>query len=154
MMFQYYKIDIDEKDFRKRINELDLSMNSIARRMMSQVSSKIRRDSRRKERSQTNRTGELAKAIGYKANNDFTAVIYARKFYASFIENGVQVVLPKKRKYLTFQIDGQWKKVESVSISPKPFLKPVIDDYFGSNKAVEIMNEVLQKALEDKMGKE
>jgi hypothetical protein len=155
-VFEYYRVDLDAKDLEKRINAFDLSMKSTARKLIARVATGIRRDSRRKARSQSNRTGKLAKSIGYKAFNDFSALVFARVYYASFLEKGVTIRPrnPAKRKYLVFRIDGEWKKVESVTLEPRPFLKPVIDDYFKTGKAEKIMEEALQKALDNKLGKE
>jgi hypothetical protein len=153
-MFSNYKIDVDKKDFERRIKDFGLSIKTVNKRMLSKVSSEIRRDSRRRERSQGKRTGELAQSIGYRANDDFTGRIYARKFYASFIENGVPLIQPKNGAYLTFMIDREWKKVKSVTIAAEPFLKPVIDDYFGSKKAEDIMDKVLQDAIDKKFQKD
>lgn len=149
-MFKFIDVggEIDEKDLLKKLQNTKLSMKTISRRMISKVSQKIKGEAKGNIRSHK-RTGELNNAIGYKAYPNFTAIIFAKKYYASFIENGVPLIQPKKNKYLVFQIDGEWKKVESVSISPKPFLKPVIDEYFNGegHKAVRIMDDVLQQSL-------
>jgi phage gpG-like protein len=154
-MFIQLRVDLDAKGLESRIAALNLGMKTTARKMMASVASAIRRDSRRNVRSQSRRTGELAKSIGYKAYDNFTALVYAKKFYASFLELGASVRPrnPEEKKYLVFKIGGEWKKVQSVVIHPEPFLKPVVEDYFGGGKAAEIMDKVLQKALDGAMGK-
>lgn len=102
------------------------------------------------------RTGRLQKSINYWAFDDWSGAITTKQktkrnsgWYASFLENGT-MIRAKEDKYLTFKVNGEWKKVKSVAVSPRPFMKPVFDSYFdgGGSKAKKLMDEKLQQEME------
>ena len=68
-------------------------------------------------------------------------------YYAKFLEFGANIEA-KKRKYLTFKINGEWKKVESISLPAKPFLGPAVKEVWNSSEAKKIQEQVLQKVLD------
>lgn len=148
-MWKSYKIDLDAEDFFKGLDLVKKDMNKIARRMMSKVSGAIRKDVRDKNLKGgvlKKQEGLLLKSIKYKAKTDFTATISSGTSYSSTHEMG-KSILPKNKKYLTFQVDGEWKKVRNINIPQRQFLWPVIDEYFQTKKAEKIMDDVLDEAL-------
>lgn len=68
-------------------------------------------------------------------------------YYAKFLEFSAEIHA-KKGKYLTFKINGEWKKVESVSLPAKPFLGPAVKEVWNSAEAKRVQEQVLQKALD------
>ena len=68
-------------------------------------------------------------------------------YYAKFLEFGSEINA-KKGKYLTFKINGEWKKVESVSLPAKPFLGPAVKSTWESTEAKKIQEQTLQKILD------
>jgi hypothetical protein len=106
-----------------------------------------------------NRTGNLQKSIKFlfdKKNN--LGALTTRKnlhksnvWYSNIVEHGANINI-KNKDYLMFKIDGEWKKVKSVNVRPRPFMKPVWEDYFGSNSSKGYT--ALAAALEKKMNEE
>jgi hypothetical protein len=102
-----------------------------------------------------NRTGKLLNSINFIATND-GGVLTTRKnlnksnvYYARFVEKGANIKA-KKAKYLTFKINGEWKKVASVQTRPRPFMTPVFDEYWeGENsKGYRALSEALKQKME------
>ncbi len=148
-MWKKYKIDLDAKDFFKDLDLLKKDISKIARRMMAKVATAIRKDAKDKNLKGgllKKREGLLLKSLKYKTKSDFSAVISSNTPYSSTHEVGL-TILPKQKKFLTFQIDGEWRKVSSVNIPQRQFLWPIIDEYFTTNRAEKIMDEVLDEAL-------
>lgn len=69
-------------------------------------------------------------------------------YYAKFLEFSAEIHA-KKGKYLTFKINGEWKKVESVSLPAKPFLGPAVKSTWESTEAKTIQEKVLQQCLDN-----
>lgn len=68
-------------------------------------------------------------------------------YYAKFLEFGSSIEA-KKEKYLTFKVNGEWKKVKSVSLPAKPFLGIAVKEVWNSDEAKKIQMQVLQKVLD------
>jgi hypothetical protein len=106
-------------------------------------------------------TGELQHAIKFIAyKNIFGGALTTKKnlndkkqniFYAWWMEHGADI-RPSKKKYLRFKIDGEWKRVTHATIRPRPYMQPVVDEYFGSETSIGY--SLLAKALHDKMNEE
>ena len=155
-MFRSYGIKVDDKKFKKELGEFSDKMPTVARRMMSKVSQGIRKTTRNRNLKGgllKKDTGNLYKSLSYKAKKDFTAYITAGAYYATTHEKGATIEA-KEGKYLTFQIGGEWKKVKSVTVPQSQFLWPVVDEYFTTGKAEEIMDTVLQQQLQKFFEKE
>ena len=69
-------------------------------------------------------------------------------YYAKFLEFSAEIHA-KKNKYLVFKIDGEWKKVKSVSLPARPFLGPAVKSVWNSSEAKTIQEKVLQKVLDN-----
>ena len=69
-------------------------------------------------------------------------------WYSNIVEHGANIQA-KRKDYLIFKVNGEWKKVKSVRVSPKPFMKPVWNDYFGgdSGKGYKELAEALQRKM-------
>lgn len=149
-MFENYNIKVDDKKFQKQLGDFKNKMPQVARRMMAKVSQGIRKTVRTEYLRGSvldKETGNLYKKIKYKTKKDFTAYITASAYYATTHEQGATIEA-KKGKYLTFKIGEEWKKVKKVVVPQRQFLKPVIQDYFRTDKAEDIMDMVLQQQLE------
>ena len=87
----------------------------------------------------------------YKYDNSkyeyFTSFVSNRTFYSRFLEYGAEI-LPRGKKYLTFVINGEFKKVKSVHLAARPILQPAVRSVWGSAEANTLMDEALQKALD------
>jgi hypothetical protein len=154
-------VKVDYRDFEKKIKALKVKIPKIAKKRMVAALAPARRDAKRTARSLLKRrTGRLLRGINYWAFDDMSGALVTKKrevakgvFYASTLEEG-GTITAKEGKYLTFKIDGQWRKVQSVTIPPRPFMNPVFDDYFTNNsghKAVELMDKKLQAEIDKAM---
>ncbi len=149
-MVQTFNVDFDAKDFHKKLGEHKSKSTQIARRCMGKVLSEIKKEiknTKLKGQVLKKKSGNLLKKIKFKTAKDYTAKLNANSYYANFHEFGPTIIMPKKGKYLTFQINGEFKKVKSVTLPKRQFVLPVLQSYFNSNKAQAIMDVVLQDAL-------
>jgi hypothetical protein len=146
-------IDFDDTTFRKQLKLFGKREGNVAKKMITAVAYRIRRESKRYLRVRgagiKERSGKLYNSVNYYAFKDFGMQIFAKLYYSTTLENGA-VINAKNTKYLTFYVDGQWKKVKSVTIVPKPFLKPIFNKYWDGDAklAIALMNNVLQKELD------
>lgn len=140
-----------EFDSEKALRALDVTkrdMNKIAKKMMIKTFQEARKEIRAGYRGKVLRrgTGNLSKNIIIKGSNDFSGLLRVASFYASFHETGTTITA--KKKYLTFQVKGNWVKVKQVTIPARPVVNPVSDKYFGSGNAAEpIMEQTMQEEL-------
>ena len=142
-----FSIKTDVKEVERRIAKLKGEIPNIGKKMMRAVFYKMRNDIRKNIHSNfTRRKGWLSKDLNYWAFPDLSGAIFSRNSkrqgaqYASVLEKGA-VITPKKGKYLWFfwVKDAKGKpglrRAASVSIPPRPFFRPVVDDYWGGGVA-------------------
>jgi hypothetical protein len=154
-------IKIETKDFENKIKTFKEDMPKIAKKLMSYVFNKMKQDIRRNIKSNFKKhKGWLLADINYWSFNDFSGKIFTRNnkkqgaFHASVLENG-GTITAKNGKYLVFYSGKNdkgkpvLKQVKSVTIPPRPFFKPVVNEYWGSGgyKAAKLMDEGLQKEI-------
>lgn len=123
-----FKVDIDKFDMESKLGEHLKKKTTIARRMMGKVASEIKKETKAtKLRGQVLHkvSGFLAKSMFFKTFKDYTAIVGDRAYYASWHELGLGDRLSKRE-----------------------FLLPVVNDYFNSSKAEDLMDDILQDALE------
>jgi hypothetical protein len=105
------------------------------------------------------RTGKLRNAIKFLLLKDGSGgVLTTRKtlnksnvWCARMVESGANIK-PKKGKYITFKINGEWKKVASVQTKPHPFGKEVFNEYWDGTNSNGYQE--LSKSLERKIKEE
>jgi hypothetical protein len=154
-------IKVDTKDFENKVKKFREDIPKIAKKLMAYVFNKMRTDIRRNIRSNfRRRKGWLLSDLNYWAFDDFSGAIFTRNSkrqgvnYASVLERGA-VITPKKGKYLVIfrGRDSKDRPVltlkQSVTIPPRPFFGPVVNDYWGGGgfKAARVMDEGLQKEI-------
>jgi len=106
----------------------------------------------------SNRTGKLFNSIKFIINKDIAALTTKKNllkgniYYSKFVEYGADIK-PKRKEYLTFKVDGHWVKVKSVKTKPRPFMRPVWDEYFGgdSSKGYEAIANALERKMESEL---
>lgn len=149
-MWRTYKVELNSKQYFKDLDLAKKDMNRFARRMMAKVFQNIRKETKSTLKGSVlgKVSGNLYKSIKYKAKNDFTGSIGSSSWYASIHERGA-TILPKKGEYLTFKIGDEVKRVRQVVIPQRQFLWTQVDKMFSTNRAEELMDQVLQKALDE-----
>jgi hypothetical protein len=150
-----FEADIDSRNFENKLRLFASGLGGIFQEMMKTVGQEMV-DETRARTTFTNRTGKLFNAINFIPTDD-GGVLTTRKtlnksnvFYARFVEKGADIKA-KKGKYLTFKIDGEWKKVPSVKTRPRPFMTPVFDEYWESEngKGYRALADALQKKMKE-----
>jgi hypothetical protein len=154
-------ITVETKDFEKKIKNLRMDIPKIAKKIMAYVFNQMRRDIRANIKANFKRhKGWLSGGISYYAFNDFSGSIFSRNSkkqgvkYASVLENG-SIITPKNGKYLYFYKGKDEKgrtllvKTPSVTIPPRPFFEPVVNDFWGNGgyKAKKLMDDGLRKEI-------
>jgi hypothetical protein len=149
-----FETGLDTKKFGNELRIFSSSLGGIFKELMTEVGKDMTAEAR-SNATFHNRTGKLFNAINFIATDD-GGVLTTRKtlnkgnvFYARFVEGGADIKA-KKGKYLTFKINDRWVKVSSVKIRPRPFMVPVMEDYFGSANSKGY--QLLKNALDKKMG--
>jgi hypothetical protein len=150
-----FEVDLNSKNFENKLKIFSSSLGGIFKELMKSVGQEMVADTKARTTFH-NRTGKLFNAINFIAT-DNGGILTTRKtlgkpnvFYARFVEGGADIKA-KKGKYLTFKINGEWKKVPSVKIRPRPFMKPTFNEYWEGENAngYRVLQDALQKKMED-----
>ena len=149
---------LNSKDFENKLHIFSSGLGDIYNELLSAVGQEMSSDA--KSRASTafnNRTGKLGNSINFILKNN-QGLLTTRKslnksniWYAKFIEYGANINT-KKKDYLIFKINGEWKKVKSVRVRPRPFMIPVWNEYWEGDSAKGF--KALANALERKMNEE
>jgi hypothetical protein len=150
-----FEVDVNSKQFEGKLRLFSSSLGGIFRELMETVGRDMVAAARgRAAAAFTSRTGKLLNSINFipaDTGGVFTTKKSLHKsnaFYSLFVEKGADLK-PRKKKYLVFKINGEWKKVPSARIRPRPFMGPVYDEYWEGPGAKGY--EALKKALQQKM---
>jgi hypothetical protein len=153
-MMTKFKTDVQTHNFEGKLRMFASSLGGILKELMGAVGKEMTAETRRRAAFQ-NRTGKLFDSINFIATEN-GGVLTTRKtlnkpnvHYARFVEKGGDIK-PKKGKYLTFKINGEWKKVSSVRVRPRPFMTPAFEDYWEGpgSKGYQALAEALHKKME------
>jgi hypothetical protein len=153
-----FSADLNSKQFENKLKLFSSSLGGIFKELMTTVSQEMVAETKSRT-TFTNRTGKLFNSINFIPTEN-GGVLTTRKtlnksnvYYARFVEKE-RNIKPKKGKYLTFKINGEWKKVESVHIRARPFMTPVFNEYWeGQNsKGYQALANALQKKMNEYLG--
>jgi hypothetical protein len=97
-------------------------------------------------------SSNLFKSLKFKTGSDFSATLTVGAYYASFHEDGPTVILPKNSPALTFKIGDEWRSAHMVVLPQRQFALPVLEDYWNTDKAEQIMDSIFQDALDKIFG--
>lgn len=161
------QFNIDTNSIESALKKTTLNIDKIILKMQSAVNREVIKSAKKRFRAlfdvknhnqytllnanAENAGGKNAKPIlsnfkATKGREARTSWILNKAFYAGFLERGATITA-KKSKWLTFKAGGQWHKVKSVTIPARPFLKPAVEEFWGSEKSAQIAEAVLQKEL-------
>ena len=106
----------------------------------------------------TSRSGSLLNSIKFIVNKDISALTTRKNltkggvYYAKMVEYGANITA-KRKEYLTFKIDGEWKKVKSVRVMARPFFMQVREEYLTDDgKVYKSLADALNKKIEEELG--
>jgi hypothetical protein len=150
-----FKSNFDSRNFESKLKIFASSLGGIFKELMKEVGNEMVSETKSRT-SFTNRTGKLFNSINF-ISTDTDGILTTRKtlnkpnvFYARFVESE-RNIKPKKAKYLTFKINGEWKKVSSVHIRARQFMTPVYKEYFENEngKGYQSLASALKKKMEE-----
>jgi len=146
---------LDTKSFENKLNVFASGLGGIFKELINNVGEKMTAEAKA---NAPVKTGRLQKSINFIFYEEGKAALTTKKninksnvWYSNIREHGANITA-KKSDYLIFKINGEWKKVKSVKTKAQPFMKPVWENYFGSESDkgyAEIAN-----ALKEKMERE
>jgi hypothetical protein len=150
-----FDADLNSRQFEYRLRLFAGNMGVIFKELMETIGGEMVAKARgRAGAAFTSRTGNLLRHIKFfptKSGGVFTTRDdpYGRKsdaYYSLFVEKGADIK-PRKKKYLRFKINGEWKMVPSVRLRPRPFMGPVFDEYWKGPgaKGVQAVKDALEK---------
>ena len=150
-------IQSDLKSFEDKLKVFTSGLGNIFEELISKVGEKM------VEEAASNapvNTGKLKRNIKFliPRGNDIVFAFTTKKnlgnsnvWYSNIREHGANIQA-KKAEYLTFKVNGEWKKVKSVRTRAQPYMKPVWNSYFGNDSSRGYQE--LANALSDKMKEE
>jgi hypothetical protein len=150
-----FETSFSSKNFENKLKLFSSSLGGIFKELMTTVGQEMVSETKNRT-TFTNRTGRLFNSINFIPTEN-GGVLTTRKtltkpnvYYARFVEKE-RNIQPKKAKYLTFKINGEWKKVSSVRVPGRPFMTPVYEDYFGNEngKGYKALADTLSKKMEE-----
>jgi hypothetical protein len=150
-----FKAELQSKNFESKLRLFSSSLGGIFRELMASVGKEMVTETKSRT-TFTNRTGKLFNSINFIPTDD-GGVLTTRKtlnksnvYYARMVEKD-RNIKAKKGKYLTFKINGEWKKVPSVNVRGRPFMTPVFEEYWeGTNsKGYKALADALSKKMEN-----
>ena len=148
--------NLDTKQFESKLQIFASGLGDVFKELLNKVGQQMASEAKLLA---PRRTGRLADSINFIFYDDNKSAFTTRKninksnvWYSNIREHGANITA-KKADYLMFKIDGEWKKVKSVRTPAQSFMKPVFNDYFGSetDKGYKAIAEVLQQKMNEEL---
>jgi len=146
---------LDSKSFENKLKIFSSGLGNIFLELLNKVGQQMTSEAKA---NAPRRTGRLANAINFIFFDENRAALTTRRkinksnvWYSNIREHGANIQI-RKADWLTFKVNGEWKKVKSVKTPAQPFAKPVFDNYFGSETDKgyrELANALIQKINEE-----
>jgi hypothetical protein len=151
---------VNTNELERKLNVLSSGLGNILNELLKTVGEDMSSDAKSKALTAfNNRTGKLQSSINFILTKDNIGALTTRKtlnksnaWYAKFVEYGANINA-KRKEYLVFKINGEWKKVKSVRVRPRPFMVPVWEDYWNSetSKGYQKLQEALMRKIEGEL---
>jgi hypothetical protein len=154
-----YTIDIDVKEVEKKLSETSLHVEKVVKKMLrvanKEVITQAKNNARSLFRTFNNNDSDNANPPILKSfsqyvlyrNDSFAAWVHDRTLHAAVMEKGAEIK-PINGNYLTLKVNGQWRKVQGVSIPARPFASTAFNGVYKTGKAEELMKAELDKELD------
>ena len=150
--------DLNSKQFEERLRIFSSGLGNIYNELIKSVGEEMTAKARSNAMGAfTSRTGKLLNSIKFLVNKDVAALTTRKNltkggvYYAKMVEYGADIK-PKRKEYLKFKIDGEWKSVKSVKTRARPFFTPVREEYFNGEEGK--IYKAVAAALEKRMNEE
>jgi hypothetical protein len=149
-----FEADLDSKHLENKLRIFSSGLGNIFNELLKSVGDEMADEARSRAPVRTGRLRNAIKFLPFDGGGALTTRKTLNKsnvWYARMVESGANIK-PKKGKYLTFKINGEWKKVSSVQTRPNPFGKEVFNEYWNGTNSKGYQE--LSKALEQKINEE
>jgi len=144
-----YDIQIDDKEVRLKLDRLYRRTPVLSRRLLGRLSEAVIAHTIRTKLSGQvlkRQTGKLAQSLNWKLTSDFSAKIGTNIAYAAIHEFGGEI-RPKNAKALVFKIGDRWIRTQKVTMRPRPYLGPGLEEVFNRGEAQRIMDKTTREYL-------
>ena len=155
-------IETDLSEPLRYLERLGAQKHKVMRRVLGGVGTAAKNQVKKAYKSHglSKGTGALYKSITRKVIRSGKAVIVEAKaqsakdniFYGYALAKGATITA-KKGKYLTFQIDGKWVKVHSVTLPERDFVASPVKRYLSSPAFGTKLDQLVQREV-DRIEKE
>lgn len=154
-----YTIDIDVKEVEKKLSETSLHVEKVVKKMLRVANKEVITQAKNNARSlfktfnnndSDNANTPILKSFSQYVlyrNDSFAAWVHDRTLHAAVMEKGAEIK-PINGNYLTLKVNGQWRKVQGVSIPARPFASTAFNGVYKTGKAEELMKAELDKELD------
>lgn len=135
-------------------------LKRVEKRVLGKIAAFAKKDTKTNIKGSLKRvTGRLQKYVKFKSLKGSAYILYAGRmkgtdasknpFYAIMQERGTKERVPRKGGYLTYQINGEWKRTKSVAaLRPVWFMKRAIEGIEGGKHKPEI-DAFMQKIFDE-----
>ena len=156
-------IQADIKDAMAYFEGLNVNRKSIQKKLLGSVGTGGKQAIKRNYRSVLKkRSGLLYKSIKSYVKRNGSAVVFTNTAesgkntgkggksgrYPFMLASGYTVEAKDDSKLLTFQIDGKWFRMHSVTVQPKDFVQKPVENYVESLDCSNRMEKTLQKQID------
>lgn len=144
------EIQYDVNVIQDKLEALGIDLKNVNRKILKRITAKARSKIIAEYRRNYHSKGGITKAVYASAKNNnagFVGILSKKAYIYKLKETGGTIKV-KRKKYLTFQINNQWVKVKSVSITANPFIKPAFGRYSRSGEYKQDIDLVVQRIID------
>lgn len=149
-------INLESQEIEERLKGTSLKVKSVLKKCLNAANAQVLKAARVNIKSifstHNNDNDEhnppLSKSLKKwnSKHKDFASYVAARSLHGAVMEKGVDIQA-KGQGWLTFKVNGEWKKVKAVSIPARPFLRPAVDEIYSTGKYKGIFNKIIDREL-------
>ena len=151
-----FDIKLEEEHIAEKLEGTTLKIKSILKKCLSAANAQVLKEAKQNIKknfsTQNNENDEhnppLLKSLKKwnTKRKDFSSYVASRSLHGAVMEKGVDI-RAKGDGWLTFKVNGEWKRVKAVSIPARPFLRPAVDAVYSTEKYKEIFNKIIDREL-------
>ena len=153
-MAEYVSVVADLNESLRFLHGFEKEYPKIRRRVLAGVGQSSANRAKKAYRGMLNKqSGNLYKSIKKGVIKSGKAVIISPKargsnqvFYGYALAKG-SLIEAKKKKYLTFQVEGKWVKKKSVKLSEHDFIEGPVMKYIGSQDYYNQIDKLIKKEI-------
>jgi hypothetical protein len=151
-----FSVETDISEALSYLESLGANRHKSMRRILSSIGVASKNEVKKAYKSWalSKRSGSLYKSIRSKVIRSGKAVVIDasahsqtnKVFYGYSLAKGA-LIEAKANKYLTFQIDGKWKKVHSVQLPERDFVVTPVKKYLATTAFKQKLDQIVQREI-------